>query len=140
VAGQKHPELQRYAGSYAPANEFRAGWTNSFDLRISQELPGFWKGHKSSLTLDIMNVGNLLNKKWGLIEDAGFNSNLAVANFAGICNAASISSGVCPAGSEGKYAYHFTGAQDFQIQEVNGDGVNTGVSRWAAQVTLRYEF
>ena len=136
----KHPELQRYAGTYAPANEFRAGWTNSFDLRVSQELPGFWKGHKSSLTLDIMNVGNLLNKKWGLIEDAGFNSNLAVANFAGICNAASISSGVCPVGSEGKYAYQFTGAQDFQIQEVNGDGVNTGVSRWSAQVTFRYEF
>ena len=42
------------------------------------------------------------------LYDAGFNSNLAVANFAGICNAASISSGVCPVGSEGKYAYHFT--------------------------------
>ena len=67
-------------------------------------------------------------------------ADLAVANFAGICNAASISSGVCPVGSEGKYAYHFTGAQDFQIQEVNGDGVNTGVSRWSAQVTFRYEF
>ena len=136
----QHPELAPYAGTYAPANAFRAGWTNSFDLRVSQELPGFWKDHKSSITLDIMNVGNLLNKKWGQIEDAGFNSNLAVANFAGICNAAAITSGVCPAGSEGRYAYQFTGAQDLQIQETNGDGVNTGVSRWAAQLTLRYEF
>ena len=136
----KNPDLARFAGSYAPANAFRAGWTNSFDLRLNQELPGMWKGHKSSVTLDVMNVGNLLNKKWGLIEDASFNSNLAVANFAGICNAAAIASGVCPTGSEGRYAYQFTGAQDLQIQETNGDGVNTGVSRWAAQLTFRYEF
>ena len=135
-----HPELAGYAGSYAPANRFRSGWTNTFDLRVSQELPGFWKDHKSSVTLDIMNVGNLLNKKWGLIEDAGFNANLGVANFAGLCNSASITSGICPVGSEGKYVYRFTGAQDHQIQEVNGDGVNTGVSRWSAQVTFRYEF
>ncbi len=134
----EHPELRKYAGGVAPANAFRAGWTNNFDLRVSQELPGFWKEHKSSLTLDVMNVGNLLNKKWGLIEDAGFNSNLAVANFAGVCGAAATAQ--CPTGSQGKYVYHFTGAQDLQVQEVNGDGVNTGVSRWAAQVTFRYEF
>ena len=135
-----NPDLARFAGGVAPANRFRAGWVNSFDVRVSQDLPGFMKGHKSSLSLDVMNVGNLLNKKWGLIEDAGFNSNIAVANFAGICNAASISSGICPVGSEGKYVYRFTGAQDLQIQEVNGDGVNTGVSRWSAQVTFRYQF
>lgn len=137
---KQNPDLARFAGSYAPANAFRAGWTNSFDLRINQELPGFWKDHKSSITLDIMNVGNLLNKKWGLIEDAGFNANLAVANFSGICNAAAITNGVCPAGSEGKYVYRFTGAQSPGIQEVNGDGVNTGVSRWSAQFTFRYQF
>ena len=136
----ENPELAAYRGTYAPANAFRAGWTNSFDVRISQELPGFVKGHKSSVTLDVMNVGNLLNKKWGLIEDAGFNANLGVANFAGLCNTAAISSGACPVGSEGKYVYRFTGAQGHQIQEVNGDGVNTGVSRWSAQVILRHEF
>ncbi|MCA0196669.1 MAG: TonB-dependent receptor [Proteobacteria bacterium] len=135
-----HPELARFAGQVAPANAFRAGWVNSFDVRVNQDFPGFMKGHKSSLSLDVMNIGNLLNKKWGLIKDAGFNSNLAVANFSGICNAAAIASGICPAGSAGKYVYRFTGAQDVSIQEVNGDGVNTGVSRWSAQLTLRYSF
>jgi outer membrane receptor for ferrienterochelin and colicin len=134
----QHPELLKYAGGYAPANAFRAKWLNSFDLRVSQEFPGFMKGHKSSLTLDVMNIGNLLNKKWGVIEDAGFNANLGVANFAGICGATATAQ--CPAGSEGKYVYHFTGAQNFQVQDVNGDGVNTGVSRWSAQLTFRYEF
>ncbi len=135
-----HPELKRFAGGYAPANEFKAGWTNSFDVRFSQELPGFMKGHKSEVILDIMNVGNLINDDWGQIVDAGFNSNLAVANFAGICNAGSIATGICPTGSEGKYVFHYTGAQELQTQETNGDGVNTGVSRWQAQLTFRYKF
>ena len=136
----KNPELAAHAGSYAPANSFRSGWTNNFDVRVTQQLPGFMEGHKSSVTLDVMNIGNLLNKKWGLIEDAGFNANIGVANFAGICSAANVSAGVCPVGSEGKYVYRYTGAQEHQIQEVNGDGVNTGVSRWSAQLTFRYEF
>src|SRR5690606_34105230 len=29
----QHPELKRFAGTYAPANAFRAGWVNTFDLR-----------------------------------------------------------------------------------------------------------
>ena len=40
----------------------------------------------------------------------------------------------------GKYVYRFTGADSASIQEVNGDGVNTGVSRWSVQATFRYKF
>ncbi|MBD4274245.1 hypothetical protein GUH28_21610, partial [Xanthomonas citri pv. citri] len=61
----KNPELAAYKGQIAPANEFRTKWVNSFDLHVSQELPGLFEGHKTELALDIMNVGNLLNKKWG---------------------------------------------------------------------------
>jgi outer membrane receptor for ferrienterochelin and colicin len=123
-----HPEVGKYAGRVMPANSARAKWLNMFDMRISQEVPGFMDGHKAEVTFDIMNIGNLLNKKWGQINDAGFNSNLGVANFAGIDP------------TTGKYVYRFTGAQSTGIQEVNGDGVNTGVSRWAVQATIRYKF
>ncbi|WP_414648103.1 TonB-dependent receptor [Dokdonella sp.] len=123
-----HPEVARYGGRVMPANAMRAGWLNMFDLRFSQELPGFFDGHKAEFWFDIMNVGNLLNKKWGQIDDAGFNSNLAVANFAGIDP------------ETGRYVYRFTGAQRLTTQEVNGDGVNTGVSRWSLQVGFRYRF
>jgi hypothetical protein len=69
-------EVLRLAGAHpnwpstpaaCPGQRFRAGWVNTFDVRISQELPGFMKGHKSEIWLDIQNVGNLLNKKWGNI-------------------------------------------------------------------------
>ncbi len=125
----KNPELQKYRGQIAPANAFRAKWVNSFDVRFSQELPGFMKGHKTELSLDIMNIGNLLNKKWGLIDDYGFNSTRRVASYAGIDPAT------------GKYVYHFSGSTDnSQIQENNNDKGNTGVSRWSVMLGLKYKF
>ena len=124
-----NPELQRYRGQIAPANAFRAKWVNSFDVRISQELPGFMKGHKTELSLDIMNIGNLINKDWGLIDDYGFNATRRVANYAGIDP------------TTGKYVYNFSGSTDnSSIQENNNDKGNTGVSRWSVMLGLKYKF
>ncbi|WP_297094781.1 hypothetical protein [Thermomonas sp.] len=69
------PELNAFRGSYAPANGFRTDWVNTFDLRLSQELPGLFAGHKSKVWVDIQNIGNMLNKDWGHIIDYGFNAN-----------------------------------------------------------------
>ncbi|MDG9988716.1 TonB-dependent receptor [Stenotrophomonas sp. GD04024] len=124
-----NPQLAKYQGQIAPANAFRTKWVNSFDLHIAQEFPGFVKEHKGELALDIMNVGNLLNKKWGRIEDYGFNSTARVASYAGIDPAT------------GKYIYNFTGSTDTPtIRENNNDKGNTGVSRWSMQLTLKYKF
>lgn len=125
----QNPELDAYRGSVVPANRHRASWVNSFDVRVSQEFPGFMKGHKGEVALDIMNVGNLLNKKWGLIDDYGFYSTRRVANYAGIDPAT------------GKYVYSFTGSTDNpSVQENNNDKGNTAVSRWSMQLTLKYKF
>mgnify|MGYP002735302104 FL=1 len=124
-----NPELASYQGGVTPANGFRSGWTNTFDVRFSQELPGFFKGHKTEIALDIMNIGNLINKDWGLIEDYGFYSTRRVANYAGIDP------------ETGKYVYHFSGSTDNpQIQENNNDKGNTAVSRWSMMLSLKYKF
>ncbi len=122
------PELQRYAGAVVPANAFRASWVNSFDVRVSQELPGFFKGHKAEVSFDIMNIGNLLNKDWGQINDYGFYATRRVANYAGIDPAT------------GKYVYNFGTPDSESLNEVNNDGVNTAVSRWSVMLGLRYKF
>lgn len=124
-------QLQAYRGRFAPENEFRAGWVNTFDLRISQELPGFFKGHKSKIWLDIQNVGNLINKDWGHIIDYGFNANVAVASLIGI--------------HEGKYVYGYRSGTEFGQATAlglptNADGQTNGVSQWSLQVGLKYEF
>jgi len=112
-----------------PANGFRSGWANSVDVRISQELPGLSGQHKTEVALDIMNLGNLLNKNWGLIEDYGFEAKSQVAHYAGID------------AESGKYVYHFTGSAGTPgIQENNSDKGNTAVSRWSVMMSVRYRF
>jgi len=121
-----HPEVAKYAGSYAPANGFRSGFVNTFDVRISQELPGFYKGHKSQIWLDIQNVGNLINKDWGHIVDYGFYADASVARLAGIYN--------------GQYVYNYTGTSQPTAANSDADGFNVGVSQWSLQVGFRYQF
>ena len=125
----QNPDLARYAGQVVPGNSGQAQWINNFDLRISQQVPAFFEGHKAELTLDLMNVGNLLNKKWGVIEDYGFYQTMRVANYAGIDP------------TTGKYVYEFSGNTDTPgVQENNNDKGNTGVSRWSVMATLKYSF
>ncbi|MDR6840069.1 TonB-dependent receptor [Pseudoxanthomonas sacheonensis] len=123
--------LSRYKGRYAPENGFTSGWVNTFDVRISQELPGFFKGHKSKIWLDIQNVGNLLNKDWGHIIDYGFNANNAVATLQGIY--------------DGKYVYGYRSGTEFGQATAlgiptNADSQTNGISQWSLQVGLKYEF
>ncbi len=121
-----HPEVAKYAGSYTPANGFRTGWINTFDVRISQELPGFFKGHKSELWVDIQNVGNLLNKKWGRIYDYGFYADASVATLQGIY--------------DGKYVYNYNYTSASTPANADADGFNVGVSQWSLQLGFRYQF
>ena len=134
-----NPDLAKYMGSEAPENAFRAGWVNTFDVRIAQELPGFFDGHKSKIWLDIQNIGNMLNDDWGHIVDYGFNANNAVANLVGICRVN------CPAGMTGKYVYGYRSGTEFGQATAlglptNADGQTNGISQWSLQVGLKYEF
>ena len=130
---ETQPQLAGYRGSYAPENAFRAGWINTFDLRISQELPGFFKGHKSKVWVDIQNVGNLLNKEWGHILDWGFNGNQAAATLVGIDKAT------------GKYVYGYRSGTSFGqptslTVPTDSDGNTNGISQWSVQLGIRYDF
>ena len=126
--------LQGYKGKHASENAFRGDWVNTFDLRISQELPGFFKGHKTKVWVDIQNFGNLLNKDWGHIIDWGFNGSNAVAFLQGIDPAT------------GKYVYGFQSGNRFGQESTNlniptnSDGQTDGISQWSVQVGLKYEF
>jgi hypothetical protein len=117
-----NPDLARYAGSAVERNSATSSWVNTFDLRLTQELPGFYKGHKSEVTFDVMNIGNLLNKDWGRIEEIGFPQSRRVANLDGIDPVT------------GKYMYNYTGIDSEVLYDT------TGQSRWALQVSLRYKF
>lgn len=118
--------LDRFAGTVVDRYTDYSPWTNSFDVRVSQQLPGFMDGHKTEIVLDILNVGNLINKDWGRIDEIGFQPNGAQArsfvNYAGI-------------DAQGRYIYSLSNElEDFGTRQ------NRGESQWAAQITLRYRF
>jgi hypothetical protein len=52
-------------------NGYNTGWTQRFDMRISQDIPlgGDFRGR---VYLKIYNLGNLLNDDWGKVTDAEF--------------------------------------------------------------------
>ncbi|TFW32457.1 TonB-dependent receptor [Massilia horti] len=118
--------LRNAAGGVVGRNSDFSPWTNSFDMRLSQEIPGLFKRNKGFLSLDIFNVGNLLNKKWGHINEMVFTSNGGqVRNFvdyAGI-------------DAQGRYVYSMRNqVKPYDIRQ------NKGESQWAIQMTAKYEF
>lgn len=116
-----HPELNKYRGGVADRNGEFSPWVNQFDLRISQELPGFFGDNKFELWLDIQNVGNLINDDWGQIDEIGFPLNRSFVNFVGV-------------DEQGRYVYDFTNPEDFSTRD------RIGESRWSAQIGVRYRF
>jgi len=122
----RSPELTRSMGKVTKRNGSASPWVNNFDLRLSQEVPGLRTGHKGVLTFDILNVGNLLNSKWGRIDEVLFQSAGGAArsfvNYKGL-------------DANGKYIYSvMPAAESLETRQVKGE------SQWAVQVTLKYEF
>lgn len=127
-----NPSLSSARGGVVGRNNATNPWINNFDLRISQEVPGFLPKHKGVITFDILNFGNLLNKRWGRIDEVGFNSGTIGGVTNGGSNARSF---VNYAGmKDGKYIYNTVNLEDLQTKQFSGE------SQWAVQVTLKYEF
>lgn len=90
-------------------------------------MPGLFAGHKGVITLDLMNIGNMLNSKWGRIDEVSFRDGSGgnvrrFVNFAGIDP------------TTGKMIYSVADPDAPTIKQ------NKGESQWAAQITARYEF
>ena len=47
-----NPALASAKGGVVGRNNSYAPWVNNIDMRLSQQVPGFWKNHKATFTLD----------------------------------------------------------------------------------------
>jgi Carboxypeptidase regulatory-like domain len=118
--------LSDYAGRVVERNSSFSQWTTNVDMKITQEIPGFGKGHKAAFAFEIQNVGNLLNKKWGRVDEIAFQANGGQArsfvNYAGL-------------DEQGRYRYALANSvQDFTTRQARGE------SQWALQLAFKYEF
>lgn len=120
----KQTGLIKYAGSIAPRNAFKNPDVSRFDLRLSQELPAFFPNQaKLTAYMDIVNLGNLINSKWGVVEQVDF------PNTAQIMAATIINNGT-------QYQYSSFAKAVKPLQ--NSDAPNR--SLWQIKFGLKYSF
>lgn len=120
------PGLSNYKGRVVPRNSARSKFSNTIDVRLSQEVPGLFAGHKGVITLDILNFGNLINKRYGRIDEITFTS------YGGNRRAFVNTAGIDP--TTGKVIYAVGTPFDYVTKN------NKGESAWAMQLTAKYEF
>lgn len=118
---ESNKALSDAKGGVVGRNDSYAPWVNSVDVRVGQELPGFFGRQRASINLDILNFGNLLNKRWGRINEIGFPLNRSFVNYGGL-------------DANGRYVYSLGTLESLVTRQ------NAGESQWAAQLTLRVEF
>lgn len=114
------PYLKKMRGKYTVRNGARTPWEQQFDFRLMQDLGTIWKGSKNTLQLsvDIINVGNLLNKDWGKTYSVG-NAASTLINYT--------------TANGGSYNF---------VKPTTGTAVLTDAfySRWQGQIGVRYIF
>lgn len=119
-----NPGLRKKEGSVAGRNTDRSPFESHFDLKLSEDVY-FIRQHRIQFAIDILNVNNLLNKNWGWSYGTSSQdvSPLTV-----------VSQGTAPT---------FTFDQT-KMNLINGVYrpyfVNDLLSRWRAQLSLRYSF
>jgi len=109
-------EIAERAGEVNP-------WYSHVDLRILQDI-GLYSGakkHALQLSVDVLNVGNLLNSDWGVRQVA---NPLALSPI-----------GVAPGNASADPKFIFGGAPKSTFSNDPGD-----LSRWKVQLGLRYFF
>jgi hypothetical protein len=103
-------------------------WYSNVDLRILQDFAfGDVVRHNFQVSLDILNVGNLLSSKWGVRKVA---SSAATSPLRAVLDA----NGVPTFDANGAPILNFTGPAETFIDDPNV------FSRWRAQLGLRYFF
>jgi hypothetical protein len=118
--------LSDYKGGVVERNSAFSQWTTSVDMKISQEVPGFAKAHKAQFTFEVQNLGNLLNKNWGRIDEIAFQANGGQArsfvNYAGL-------------DEQGRYRYALANSvQDFTTRQARAE------SQWTIKLGFEYNF
>jgi hypothetical protein len=116
--------LSKHRGEYAERNAARLPFQNEFDLKILQDVKVNVGGttNKIQISLDIFNLGNLINKKWGESLYLS-NQQFSLINYkAMVGNAPTFT--YAPSGMTNGHAY--------SVADI--------ASRWKMQIGVRYIF
>ncbi len=125
---EQDPYLSQHRGEIAERNGAVNPWYNNVDLRIMQDIAfGGVTRHNFQLSLDILNLGNLISSDWGVrkVASAAATSPLRLGTD---------DAGVPQFDTNGAPVLQFTGPAETFIDDPSI------FSRWRAQLGLRYFF
>ncbi len=115
-------DISEYKGKYIPRNGLLSEFEHHFDLHIAQDFYMNIDGRKHTLqlNLDVLNIGNLLNRAWGLYVQS------SIYNFSPISYNTKIN---------GAPTYSFTNPKDDKLYSISDY-----YSRWRAQIGIKFFF
>lgn len=126
----KENGLEKYRGEYLGRNAFLMPWLNRFDFKLLRDLMVGLGSNNSSLqlSLDILNIGNMINKNWGIAK--------TLNNAQQLLNVSNVTA---------------DGVPTFTMRTITQDGqtvlptspfrnVSTNSTTWNMQVGLRFNF
>ncbi len=122
--------LRDNKGSYAERAGALLPWRNRFDVKVLQDIFadfGTTKRYTLQISLDLLNVGNMINSDWGNVQKQILgNYDMSLLKFAGV-------------NDEGKPTYNMNKAGKSFPTSSFTDVLST-TSTWGAQVGLRLIF
>ncbi len=125
LSGRRGQIAERYGA--------REPWINQLDFRLVQTIPNpVFAEHKLEISLDILNVLNLVNNEWGRVESVPLNRDLLL-RFEGLAPATNT------LGENGAPVPKGTPLFSYKDKK-NPFQFNDLVSRWQMQLGIRYTF
>ncbi|MDR1556481.1 MAG: carboxypeptidase regulatory-like domain-containing protein [Tannerellaceae bacterium] len=115
-------DLKTRKGSYIERNGMLAPFENHFDLHIAQDFYVKIGGRRNTIqvSFDILNIGNLLNRAWGIYNSTGYSyTPIAVSSV----------------DANGVPTFQFTKPASETLY-----GISDYNSRWRSQIGIRYIF
>jgi carboxypeptidase family protein len=126
--------LSTVRGQYVDRYQNRTPWENIIDLKFLQDFyitTGSGKKNTLQVSVDILNVGNLLNKAWGkMYRRADSRFNYSLYRFEGFNDSA----------NPEKPEYSFSAFEENKPYYNNLDDSGLRSSRWQMQIGVRYIF
>ena len=121
--------LRKHKGEYAEAYAARAPWVHRFDFRWAHNFK-FKTGeqvHNFQLSMDVLNVGNIFNSKWGVYKNAAISNNSRFMKYEGL-NAA------------GEPTFSMAKNAAGEVISQSYDYIMNATQCWQVQFGLRYFF
>ncbi|MFI4976640.1 MAG: TonB-dependent receptor domain-containing protein [Caulobacterales bacterium] len=131
--------LIRYAGEIAPRNAFRTHDVTTIDVRFSQEIPAFFPRNAKLLAyIDIINLGNLLNNHWGVLDQYDFYRGVPVVSIA--CPTGQIVNGQHTCAGASQYVYSGLRTATGTVDKPVSPFTVINPSLWQLKFGLKYRF